>query len=103
MIQQYQQQANQWVLTPKQLNLINLKRRKQENEHIPRKKQLQINDDVVGEESWMPSAEIIIPVTINLVVLLGFQTVGMGLFSTWEDWDLVSSAYFCFITMTTIG
>ena len=78
-------------------------RRKAENEHIPRKKQQQINADVIGQESWMPSDDIMIPITINLVVLVGFQAFGMALFSNWEDWDWVSSAYFCFITMTTIG
>ena len=51
----------------------------------------------------MPSDEIMIPITINLVVLVGFQAFGMALFSNWEEWDWVSSAYFCFITMTTIG
>ena len=78
-------------------------RRKTENEHIARHKQVQINADVVGQESWMPSDEIMIPITINLVVLVGFQAFGMALFSNWEEWDWVSSAYFCFITMTTIG
>ena len=59
--------------------------------------------DEVGQESWMPTDEVMIPITINLVVLIGFQSFGMALFADWEEWDMVSAAYFCFITMTTIG
>jgi potassium channel subfamily K protein len=29
--------------------------------------------------------------------------MGSLLFGVWEDWDWLTSAYYCFITITTIG
>ena len=51
----------------------------------------------------MATDNVVLPVILSLVVALGFLMVGTYLFSWWEGWDLVSSTYFCFITMTTIG
>jgi hypothetical protein len=45
------------------------------------------------------------PVPIWLCVLLVVSYIIMGafLFRSWENWELPDSAYFCFITLTTIG
>lgn len=45
------------------------------------------------------------PVPIWLCVLLVVSYIIMGafLFKSWENWELPDSAYFCFITLTTIG
>lgn len=45
------------------------------------------------------------PVPIWLCVLLVVSYIIMGafLFKSWENWDFSDSAYFCFITLTTIG
>ncbi|XP_050525597.1 uncharacterized protein LOC126896679 isoform X2 [Daktulosphaira vitifoliae] len=45
------------------------------------------------------------PVPIWLCVLLVVSYIIMGafLFKSWEQWEFPDSAYFCFITLTTIG
>lgn len=35
--------------------------------------------------------------------LLGYIALGAALFMWLEDWDYVTSFYFCFITLTTVG
>lgn len=41
---------------------------------------------------------------ISLVVMVAYIFGGASLFSTWEDnIGFVDGAYFCFITLTTIG
>ena len=45
-----------------------------------------------------------VPIMVNLMLIFVFLFVGAILFSSWEDgWDLGSSIYFCFVTLTTIG
>ena len=51
----------------------------------------------------MPTDEIAIPIILCVLIILGFLTFGAVLYHFWEDWDYISAAYFCFITMTTIG
>ncbi|XP_071520993.1 uncharacterized protein [Panulirus ornatus] len=60
-------------------------------------------DDVVGKEDYMPTDEVNVPITINLVMLFLYIMLGAVLFSFWEGWDLGSSCYFTFVTLSTIG
>ena len=46
--------------------------------------------------------KVLIPVTLCIVIIMMYILVGAVMFHKWEDWDLVSSAYFCFITLTTV-
>ena len=46
--------------------------------------------------------KVVIPVTLCIVIIMMYILVGAVMFHQWEDWDLVSSAYFCFITLTTV-
>lgn len=56
-----------------------------------------VNDD--------PERQPIKPVPIWLCVFLVVSYIfgGAFLFSAWEHWPFLDSAYFCFITLTTIG
>ena len=51
----------------------------------------------------MPTDEISIPIIICILLILLFLAFGSALFHVWEEWDLVSAAYFCFITLSTVG
>ena len=45
-----------------------------------------------------------VPVIISLIIMVGYILGGAALFSQWEDnFTFVDGAYFCFITLTTIG
>ena len=47
--------------------------------------------------------EISVPLTIILAVIGGYIFLGTVLFHLWEGWDSLTSAYYCFITISTIG
>lgn len=44
-----------------------------------------------------------IPLWICGILVLSYILGGAFLFSRWEKWKFLDSAYFCFITLTTIG
>ncbi|XP_049829106.1 TWiK family of potassium channels protein 7-like [Schistocerca gregaria] len=44
-----------------------------------------------------------VPVWLVLVVLTGYICLGAAIFARWEDWSFLDGAYFCFITLSTIG
>ena len=46
---------------------------------------------------------VTIPVTSCLIVLFGYIFLGTVLFSNWEGWNYLDGAYFCFISLMTIG
>ena len=51
----------------------------------------------------MPTSMIPIPIVVSIMVLLLYVMIGAFLFKNWEGWDLTTSLYFSFITLTTIG
>lgn len=44
-----------------------------------------------------------VPVVLVLLVLTGYICLGAAVFSTWEGWTYIDGAYFCFVTLSTIG
>ncbi|GFW58203.1 TWiK family of potassium channels protein 7 [Trichonephila clavipes] len=62
-----------------------------------------LSSDHVGEEIYMPTSQIQIPILLNLMFISLFILLGAVLFAFLEDWDMLSSGYFTFITLTTIG
>lgn len=63
-------------------------------------------DDEWDERSGdIPPSSVVRPVPIWLCVFLviSYIIAGAFLFSSWEKWSFLDSAYFCFITLTTIG
>ena len=59
--------------------------------------------DEVGKERYMPTDLVMVPITVNLILIFSFIFIGALAFAAWEDWTPIASAYFCFITLTTIG
>lgn len=44
-----------------------------------------------------------VPIWLCAFLVLSYILGGAYLFSNWEPWNFLDSAYFCFITLTTIG
>lgn len=44
-----------------------------------------------------------VPITIILIILIGYIAIGTVIFALWENWSIVDGAYFCFVTLSTIG
>ena len=47
--------------------------------------------------------KVSVPLTITMAVIGGYIFMGSLLFGVWEGWDWLTSAYYCFITISTIG
>ncbi|EUB64695.1 Potassium channel subfamily K member protein [Echinococcus granulosus] len=63
-------------------------------------------DDEVREiyREFQDTEDAGIPITIVMLVILGYVTVGALLFHIWEtDWTPIDGAYFAVITISTIG
>lgn len=52
------------------------------------------------EEEYM---KMTVPISVCLMIIALYIYLGSLLFSFWEDWDLLTGSYFCFITLSTIG
>jgi len=44
-----------------------------------------------------------VPLTVTMCLVGGYIFMGSLLFAVWEGWDWLASAYYCFITISTIG
>ena len=52
----------------------------------------------------MPTSEIAIPVSVTIIIMGLYISGGAIVFCKWEeDWDIVSSIYFTWVPLTTIG
>lgn len=57
------------------------------------------DDDEDDEDDHMGS----VPIWLCCAIVVGYICGGAWLFYSWEGWDYLDSAYFCFVTLTTIG
>jgi len=60
----------------------------------------EVENDIKGEDE---NEKVSVPLTITMIILTGYILIGAILFFEFEKWDLIASAYFCFITLATIG
>lgn len=44
-----------------------------------------------------------VPIWLCVFLVVSYIFAGAFLFKVWEEWEFLDSAYFCFITLTTIG
>jgi len=47
--------------------------------------------------------KVTIPISVTLSLLTSYLILGAVLFSEWENWNFLDGAYFCFVTLATIG
>ncbi|XP_050402823.1 TWiK family of potassium channels protein 7 [Patella vulgata] len=62
-----------------------------------------LDDDSDDDDDDLDDKKITVPLTITMIVIGGYIFGGAVLFGLWEGWDWLQSAYFCFITLSTIG
>ena len=64
------------------------------------------DDEYFMEEDELDEQEVRkrpVPIWLCILLVLSYIVGGAFLFSNWEGWKLLDSAYFCFVTLTTIG
>jgi len=49
------------------------------------------------------SGIINVPISLTIVMIAAYLFLGAILFSVWNDWSWITSAYFSFVTLATIG
>jgi potassium channel subfamily K protein len=62
-----------------------------------------VDDDDDDDDEEDEGLKLSVPLTITIGLLAFYVFVGALLFGVWEDWDWLTAAYFCFITISTIG
>ena len=61
------------------------------------------DDDLLTHDEDGTDGKVSVPVSICLLIIAVYILAGSVLFTLWEDWDLFTGSYFCFITLSTIG
>ena len=56
-----------------------------------------------GEDKGAGPERVRVPIYVSMVMVVLYIVLGAVLFSMWEDWEASEAAYFCFITLATIG
>ncbi|RVE47347.1 hypothetical protein evm_008028 [Chilo suppressalis] len=46
---------------------------------------------------------ITVPISVCVFIMVGYIIFGSMIFGMWENWDQLDGAYFCFISLTSIG
>merc|ERR1712079_148199 len=67
------------------------------------RKARKLRDEELDHESYMPGSEISIPIILCVLAIVLYLIMGSAIFHVWEEWDIPSAAYFCFITLSTVG
>ncbi|CAF1147059.1 unnamed protein product [Didymodactylos carnosus] len=63
--------------------------------------QQQFDDD--DYETNSGKDRVTVPLTITMLIIAGYIWAGSVLFHKFEEWTMIQSGYFCFITLATIG
>ena len=59
-----------------------------------------VDDDDDEDDDY---EKISVPLTVTMGVVTLYIFMGALLFGVWESWSVLKSAYFCFVTISTIG
>ncbi|TDG44559.1 hypothetical protein AWZ03_009031 [Drosophila navojoa] len=69
-------------------------------QHQHRQQHLEDDDD---DDDYNEESQRQVPISLVLFILMCYICVGTVIFALWENWSLVDGAYFCFVTLSTIG
>lgn len=61
------------------------------------------SDEYGDRTSEIPARIRPVPIWLCVFLVISYILAGAFLFTLWEKWEFLDSAYFCFITLTTIG
>ncbi|XP_014249504.1 TWiK family of potassium channels protein 18 isoform X1 [Cimex lectularius] len=60
-------------------------------------------DGASSTPSTLDLQTVTVPISICLAIMVLYVCGGAMLFAKWENWELLDGAYFCFISLSTIG
>ncbi|XP_061396769.1 uncharacterized protein LOC133332385, partial [Musca vetustissima] len=90
-LQQHQQQQQTDKLLPSSTNANDLE--------LDNNSLVSYDGDSVCSSQQLPQ----VPLLLVLIILVFYVCLGTVIFALWENWSLIDGAYFCFVTLTTIG
>jgi len=61
------------------------------------------DDDDDDDDDEDEDDKVSVPLTVTMCLVAGYVFMGSLLFGVWEGWDWLASAYYCFVTISTIG
>lgn len=61
------------------------------------------DDSMVKSGKLMKTSASQVPIILILMILISYISIGTFIFSIWENWSMIDGAYFCFVTLSTIG
>ncbi|XP_076336109.1 TWiK family of potassium channels protein 7-like [Tachypleus tridentatus] len=71
--------------------------------HLPDEIKMEALQEEISEENDYEKQRVKVPVALCLALITGYICGGAFLFSLWEGWDYLDGAYFCFVTLSTVG
>ncbi|KER32653.1 hypothetical protein X801_03311, partial [Opisthorchis viverrini] len=82
---------------------IVLTERKQERHSVssePNKRRIHTSET---KPPVVEAEKVAVPISLTLCMMAVYIVVGATVFTFWEEKDFISSSYFCFVTLSTIG
>lgn len=83
--------------TPSRIPLISSSPKRPQNQEFGENDE---NDDCNEDINYNITQ---VPFTLILLILGSYICIGTVIFSFWENWSIIDGAYFCFVTLSTIG
>ena len=69
----------------------------------PENQKTKIVDNEENMNADNAEEKVSVPLTVTMLIITAYIIFGAFLFNMNEGWALITAAYFCFITLTTIG
>jgi hypothetical protein len=74
---------------------------------VATKKIQEINKNVIIQDELNKDIDadnrVSVPLTVSMLILTSYLIIGAAIVNSFETWGLVTAAYFCFVSVSTIG